>query len=357
MPERQVILVTGGAGYVGAAVVRALRRAGHRPVVVDDLTSGHRTAVGETPLLRARCGESRRLAAFLRRHRVRAAVHTAASCLVGESVQQPARYYRNNLVEGLSLLDTLRECRVRRFIFCSTAAVYGEPKSIPIPEDHPQEPVNPYGETKAAFERVLRWYCSAYGMSAVALRFFNAAGAEVNGEHGEDHSPETHLIPRLLAHAAGRAPAVQLFGTDYPTPDGTAVRDFVHVDDLAAAHLLALERCAAPGRFEAYNLGTGTGTSVREVLRAAERVTGRILKVDERARRAGDPAFLVASNARAREILGWRPLHALEQILASAWRWHEAHPDGYGSRQGGGRRRARVVPSRNAVIKSRRGSS
>lgn len=343
------MLVTGGAGYVGAAVVRALAGAGLRPVVLDDLRSGHRGAVGSTPLLRARCGDTRRLTAFIRRHRVRAAVHAAASCLVGESVEDPARYYENNLAEGLALLDALRACGVRNVIFSSSAAVYGEPRSVPIPEEHPQRPLNPYGETKAAFERALGWYCRAYGMAAVALRFFNAAGADPSGEHGEDHHPETHLIPRVLAHAAGRAPAVEVYGTDYPTPDGTAVRDFVHVSDLARAHLLALERPPARGLFAAYNLGTGEGTSVRELLRTVEEVTARRLRVRERARRPGDPAFLVASNTLAGRELGWRPARSLREIVESAWLWHQRHPRGYPAR-------ARAVPGRNAVVRSARGS-
>jgi UDP-glucose-4-epimerase GalE len=348
MPRPEAVLVTGGAGYVGAAVVRALRHAGHRPVVVDDLSAGHRRAVAGVPLLRARCGEVRKVAEFARRHGVRAAVHAAASCLVGESVVQPAKYYRNNLAEGLGLLEALRAAGVGRLIFSSSAAVYGEPRSVPISEDHPQQPVNPYGETKAAFEQALRWHCPAYGLAAVALRFFNAAGASQDGAHGEDHAPETHLIPCLLRHALRRSAYVELFGTDYPTPDGTPVRDFVHVDDLAAAHLLALERCRQPRTFWCFNLGTGAGASVREVLRCAERVVGRKLRVREKPRRAGDPAFLVASNERARETLGWRPERSLEQIVESAWKWHRTHPHGY--------RSARLVRKRNAVIRSARGA-
>lgn len=350
MPERAAVLVTGGAGYVGGAVVRALLRAGYRPVVVDDLSAGHRPAAAGVPLLRARCGDARRVAAFARRHRVRAAVHAAASCQVGESMAHPARYYRNNLVEGIALLDALRGCGVRRVIFSSSAAVYGEPRGVPIPEDHPQQPLSPYGETKSAFERALRWYCAAYGLTAVALRFFNAAGADADGDHGEDHDPETHLIPRVLRHASGRTRSVELYGTDYPTPDGTAVRDFVHVDDLAEAHVRALERCRAAGRFHAYNLGSGTGASVREVLRAAEKVSGRSLRVSERPRRPGDPAFLVASSALARQELGWQPRRSLADILDSAWRWHRQNPRGYAGI------RRRLVRARSAVLQSARGS-
>jgi UDP-glucose-4-epimerase GalE len=329
MPTREAVLVTGGAGYVGSAVARALRRRGWRPVVLDALDGGHRRAVQPAPFLRARCGDARRVAAFARRHRVRAAVHCAASCLVEESMRDPGRYYRNNLAEGLALLEALRGAGVRRIIFSSSAAVYGEPRSVPIPEEHPLQPVNPYGETKAAFERALEWHCRAYGVTAVALRFFNAAGADPSGAHGEDHDPETHLIPRVLACALGGRRAVEIYGTDYPTPDGTAVRDYVHVDDLAEAHVLALQRCRRPGLFRAYNLGTGRGASVCEVLGEAERVTGRTLEVRERPRRPGDPAFLVASSERAGVELGWRPTRHLRQIVESAWVWHRSHPRGY----------------------------
>ncbi|MEE9231653.1 MAG: UDP-glucose 4-epimerase GalE [Acidobacteriota bacterium] len=343
MRERTSVLVTGGAGYVGSAVVRTLSAAGYRPVVVDDLSTGHRLAVGKVPILKAAYG-NKRVEAFVRRHRVRAVVHTAASCLVGESVKNPALYYENNLKQGLEFLEMLRRSRVRRLVFCSTAAVYGEPQAVPIPEDHPQRPVNPYGETKAAFEHALHWYCEAYGFSAVALRFFNAAGADEDGRHGEDHPIETHLIPRVMQHALGRRSAIELYGTDYATPDGTAIRDYVHVRDLAVAHLSALERCRRTKGFSAFNLGTGTGTSVREVLREVERVSGKTLKIVERPRRAGDPARLVASNEKARKLLGWSPGRPLGEIVASAWRWHEKHRRGYRSSPG-------LVSSRNAVLK------
>jgi UDP-glucose 4-epimerase len=340
--------VSGGAGYVGAAVVRALARAGRRPVVVDDLSTGHRAASGGAPLLRARCGDARALVPFLRRHRVRAAVHCAGSCLVPESVEKPALYYQNNVVEGLALLEALRRAGVGRIIFSSSAAVYGEPDGVPIPEDHALRPLNPYGETKAAFERILQWYCAAYGLCAVALRYFNAAGADDSGEHGEDHAVETHLIPRVLRHAHSGRGTVEVYGSDYPTPDGTAVRDFVHVDDLAEAHVQALERFETAGRFAAFNLGSGAGTSVRQVLATAEQVSGRRLKVREKPRRAGDPAFLVASNALAARDLGWRPRRSLVAILESAWRWHSTHPTGY-------RGRPRLVSRGNAMLRCRRG--
>jgi UDP-glucose-4-epimerase GalE len=331
---------------VGSAVARALERRGWRPVILDAMAGGRRRAPAGVPILRARCGDARRVAAFARRHGARSAVHCAASCLVGESMQRPELYYRNNMIESLALLEALRGAGVRRLIFSSSAAVYGEPQRIPIPEDHPLRPVSPYGETKAAFERALEWHCRAHGLTAVALRFFNAAGADASGAHGEDHDPETHLIPRVLAHALSGRGAVEIYGTDYPTPDGTAVRDYVHVDDLAEAHVLALERCGRPGRFSAFNLGTGHGASVREVLRTAERASGRTLKIRERPRRAGDPAFLVASNDKAREELGWRPGRDLQQIVDSAWGWHRSHPRGYATRLAG---------PRSAVLRSARG--
>ncbi len=330
---------------MGSAVVRTLARSGYRPVVVDDLSAGHRAAAAGAPLLRARYG-SRAVEAFLKRHRVGAVVHTAAFCLVAESVRDPARYYANNVAQGLAFLETLRRAGVRRLVFCSTAAVYGEPDSVPITEAQPPRPVNPYGETKAAFEAALRWYCEAYGLSAVALRFFNAAGAD--GPHGEDHQTETHLIPKIMQHALGQRRRVEVYGTDYPTPDGTAVRDYVHVLDLAEAHLLALRCRRRAGSFVACNLGTGTGTSVREVLREVERASGRSLRIVERPRRAGDPATLVASNLQARQVLGWRPRRSFRTIVESAWRWHSSYPRGYAGYP-------RLVTARNAMLESMRG--
>jgi len=307
------LLVTGGAGYVGAAVAWRLREAGHAIVVVDNLSTGRReNADGFELVVDDAVGD------LLRARRIEGIVHLAASCLVGESVLHPALYYRNNLVQSIQLLDHARRAGVSRLVLSSTAAVYGEPERTPIDESHPTRPTNPYGETKLAFERALRWHGTAYGIRSVALRYFNAAGATSDGRHGERHDPETHLVPNVL-RAAARGGPVQVFGTDYPTPDGTAVRDYVHIQDLADAHCLALEAPGEPG-LAAFNLGHGQGYSVREVIETARRVTGRPIAVESGPRRPGDPARLVASSDRARSVLGWRPAASLETIVETAWR-------------------------------------
>lgn len=319
------VLLTGGAGYVGGAVARHLAAAGHDLVVVDDLRSGHRETVGGLDLLPCDVADRERVGGLLRRRRIEAVVHLAASCLVGESMEAPGRYYDNNVVRPLALLDEAVASGVARFVFSSSAAVYGEPERSPIEETHPLRPTNPYGETKLAFERALLWSAAAHRFAATSLRYFNAAGATLDGAHGEAHDPETHLIPNLLRAAATGSPA-PVFGTDYPTPDGSAVRDYIHIEDLAEAHRLALERPAAPGAFDAFNLGNGGGFSVLQVVEATRRVTRRPLAVEARPRRPGDPATLVASSERARTLLGWKPLTAsLEGILESAWRWQQHH--------------------------------
>jgi UDP-glucose 4-epimerase len=322
--------VTGGAGYIGSVVVRRLNESGHDTVVLDDLRTGHRAALRrEQDLVQADVGDRRRVAELIAARRIEGALHFAASCLVGESVADPGRYYDNNLAASLALLETLRLGGVRTFVFSSTAAVYGEPETLPIPEEHATRPTNPYGETKLALERALRWYHQAYGLASVSLRYFNAAGATADGALGEDHRPETHLLPSALRAALRREP-VPVFGSDYPTPDGTAVRDFVHVEDLAEAHVLALERAAAGGGAEAYNLGNGAGFSVLQVIEAARRITGRPVAIRRAGRRPGDPAILVASSERARRDLGWRPhLAALGEIVETAWKFLVDHPDGY----------------------------
>ena len=325
------LLVTGGAGYIGAVTVRRLREAGHSPVVLDDLSEGHRAAVGDTELVVGDFGDSARVGELVRSKSIDGVVHFAASSLVGESVQDPARYYRNNLVRSLMLLDVLREQGVGRFVLSSTAAVYGEPLTIPMDEDHPTRPTNPYGETKLALEGALRWYQAAYGFGSISLRYFNAAGATQDGVLGEVHDPETHLIPNVLRAALTSEP-VPVFGRDYATHDGTAVRDYVHVEDLADAHVLALERLEKQGGAEVFNLGNGAGFSVLQVIDAARRVTGRTIPIRQAPRRPGDPDGLVASSARAREVLGWKPRHAdLDAILETAWRFARAHPRGYAS--------------------------
>jgi UDP-glucose 4-epimerase len=265
-----------------------------------------------------------------------AVIHLAASCQVGESMARPADYYRNNVVRPLRMLEHLRDLGVRRFVFSSSAAVYGAPSELPIPEDHPCRPTNPYGEAKLAFERALHWHGEAFGIAATSLRYFNAAGAHPAGDLGEDHVPESHLIPRVLRVALGAEPRVRIHGTGLPTPDGTCVRDFVHVVDLAEAHALALEALEAGEPGGALNLGTGRGHSVREVVAAARRVTGRSIPAEEGPPRAGDPAALVAASGRAAERLGWRPARSdLDEILETAWRWHLRRPGGYGGAPAG----------------------
>jgi UDP-glucose 4-epimerase len=322
------VLVTGGAGYIGSVVVEELLRDGHAVVVYDSLAKGHRGAVApEAAFVEGDLRDGDRLRAALRGHAVEAVVHMAADSLVGESVQDPAKYYRNNVGAGLALLDAMRDVGVARLVFSSTAAVYGEPAKQPIEESDPTAPTNPYGETKLAFERALAWYAPAYGLRYASLRYFNAAGA--TARCGEVHSPETHLIPLVLQAAAGQQPHVTVFGEDYPTRDGTCVRDYIHVVDLARAHVLALgildERSAI------YNLGCGgEGYSVREVIETARGVTGREVPLRMGPRRAGDPAVLIASSDRIKRELGWRPAHQdLRAIVASAWAWLQAHPQGY----------------------------
>jgi len=324
---RDSVLVTGGAGYIGSVVVAQLLARGYPVVVLDDLSRGHRAAVApEATFVQGGIGDRAGLDALLRSHRCNALVHLAAYALVGESVAEPEMYRANNVTAGRVLLERAAAAGVRRVVFSSSCAVYGHPRVTPIPEDAPLAPVNPYGETKREFERVLADYARADGTTVVSLRYFNAAGATAH--HGEDHVPETHLIPNVLRVASGRQPALDIQGTDYPTADGTAVRDYVHVLDIADAHVRALEA----ERTATVNLGTGVGYSVLAVAEAARRVTGRAIPAVARPRRLGDPPELVAVAGRAATILGWRPRHSsLEEILASAWAWHQAHPHGYGN--------------------------
>jgi len=324
------ILVTGGAGYIGSVTVEQLLERGESVVVLDNLGRGHREAVPRgVPFYEGDVGDRTLLARLLRAHEIEACIHFAALAYVGESVTAPLRYFANNAGQGLVLLEALLEAGVRRFVFSSTCAVYGEPEIIPIPEEHPRRPANPYGWSKLFFEQALEGCDQAHGLRFVALRYFNAAGASERS--GEDHEPETHLIPNVLAAALGRAPCVPVFGDDYPTPDGTAVRDYIHVADLSAAHWLALDWLRRGGRSLFLNLGNGKGYSVLEVIREARRVTGREIPVRLQARRPGDPSHLVADARKARELLGWRPAFPeLASILESAWRWRLAHPDGYG---------------------------
>lgn len=325
------LLVTGGAGYIGSVVARRLVESGHAVTLIDDLSKGHREAAGECELVVGDIGDSRLVSELLAGRRIEAVVHLAASSLVGESVQDPSLYYRNNLVRSLALLDVMLERGVGRLVFSSTAAVYGEPIALPIDESHPTRPTNPYGETKLALETALRWYHAAHGLSSVALRYFNAAGATPDGTLGEVHDPETHLVPNVLQAALGSEP-VPVFGTDYQTPDGTAVRDYIHILDLADAHVRALERLEVEGGASAFNLGNGSGFSVLQVIEAARRVTGKPIPIRKAPRRPGDPETLVASSDRAREELRWEPKFPdLESIIETAWKFLRAHPKGYKS--------------------------
>jgi len=323
------VLVTGGAGYIGSVVVDQLLDQGCRVVVIDDLSSGHRAAVdARAAFAQGSIGDRALVESLLARERVDAIIHLAAFALVAESVANPEKYRANNVTAARVLLDAALRAHVRCFVFSSSCAVYGHPAIVPITEDTPQRPVNPYGETKRDFERVLTEYTADRGMTAVSLRYFNAAGA--TDRRGEDHDPETHLIPNVLAAALGKRASLEVFGTDYATADGSAVRDYVHVADIADAHLRALDVELDGSSAVTINLGTGTGRSVREVVEAARRVTGRAVPTVERPRRPGDPPELVAAVGRAATLLGWRASHAsLEEILSSAWRWHQAYPQGY----------------------------
>ncbi len=318
----QSILVTGGAGYVGSHACKALAGAGYRPVVYDNLSRGHPAAVRWGPLVTGDLHDRDRLAAAMRAHHVAAVMHFAAFAYVGESVGDPELYYGNNLGGSLALLGAMRDMKVETIVFSSTCTVYGIPEAVPIRETAAKAPLNPYGDTKLAIERALHWYAGAYGMRYAALRYFNAAGADPDGEIGEDHEPETHLIPLVLRAALGRGEPLEIYGTDYPTRDGTAIRDYVHVSDLAEAHVSALGHLAAGGASAALNLGTGKGHSVREVIAAVERIGGRAVPRREAARRPGDPPELVADAALARSILGWQPRHSdLDTIIATALAW------------------------------------
>lgn len=325
------VLVAGGAGYIGSHVTLELSRRGHQPVVLDNLVKGHREAVQAGKFFEGDISDKALVRKIIEEEKIEAAVHLCAYSLVGESVGEPAKYFHNNIGNGLVFLDTLREGGVNKFVFSSTAAVFGEPEQIPIPEDHPKNPTNPYGFSKLTFEGILKAYDHAYGMKYISLRYFNAAGADPEAPIGEDHQPESHLIPIVLQAALGMRPNIEIFGTDYPTPDGTCVRDYIHVNDLAQAHILALEALEKGTSSTIYNLGNGQGYSNRQVIETAKMVTGLPIPVKEGPKRPGDPAELVASSKRIREELGWKPEYAqLEKIMETAWRWHKGHPKGYG---------------------------
>ena len=323
------VFVTGGAGYIGSHVVRLLVEAGHRVRVYDNLSEGHAAAVPAETLFRGDLMDDVQLASGLAGG-WDCVMHFAASCAVAESMENPEKYYTNNVVASLRLASAMRKAGIGRIVFSSSAATYGNPVKAPIPEDHPTLPINAYGQTKLDFEVALGYYAAAYGLGYAALRYFNAAGAAPDAKIGEDHKPEMHLVPVVLQVALGQREAVSLFGTDYPTPDGTCIRDYIHVYDLAQAHILAMQ-AIQPGKGLTFNLGNGAGYSVLDVIQAARRVTGHAIPVKEGPRRAGDPPSLVASSERIIRDLGWKPQYpAIETIIETAWCWHKSHPDGYG---------------------------
>ncbi|PUA37161.1 UDP-glucose 4-epimerase GalE [Paenibacillus elgii] len=324
------IMVTGGAGYIGSHTVAELLAKGEEVVVVDNLQQGHREAVLGGKLYVGDIRDADFLDTVFRENDIDAVIHFAASSLVGESMQLPGKYYHNNVYGTLCLLEKMNEYGVKKIVFSSTAATYGEPENVPILETDRTLPTNAYGETKLAMEKMMRWFDTAHGIKYVSLRYFNAAGAHESGRIGEDHSPETHLVPIILQVALGKRAHISIFGDDYATPDGTCIRDYIHVTDLADAHILAVEKLRAGGDSSVYNLGNGKGFSVKEVIDIAREVTGHAIPAVVEARRAGDPAVLVASSERGRTELGWQPKRdSLQQIIASAWAWHQANPDGY----------------------------
>lgn len=324
------VLVTGGAGYIGSHTVAALRDAGHDPLVLDTLEHGHPRAIPGVRLVVGDAGDRALVRDLVRAERVDAVIHFAARKSVAESVADPGAYFAANAAGSLELLRALADAGVDRLVVSSTCAVYGTPDALPVTEASPLRPENPYGESKLMVERMLPWFESAHGIRSAALRYFNAAGAALDAANGEDWRQAENLVPVVLGVAAGRRDAVEVFGTDYPTPDGTAIRDYVHVLDLADAHVRALEHLADGGASVTLNLGTGRGASVTEVVAAVREATGRSVAVREAPRRAGDPAAIWADAARAREVLGWIARHDLASIVATAWAWHEAHPDGHG---------------------------
>jgi UDP-glucose 4-epimerase len=318
------VFVTGGAGYIGSICVEELLNAGHRVTVFDNLSEGHRSAIDSRARFVLGKGGSENIGEAISEWKPEAIMHFAASALVGESMTHPGKYFSNNVGNGLRLLEAAVANGVRKFVFSSTCATYGPPERVPMTEDLPQHPINPYGESKLMFEKILQWYEKIHGLEFIAFRYFNAAGASV--KFGEHHRTETHLIPNVLKVALGQSPQCEIYGTDYPTPDGTAIRDYIHIIDLAQAHMLGLE----PGRRGFYNLGNGDGYSVRQVIQTCEKVTGRKIPTVEKPRRPGDPPRLVAAADRARDELGWKPkFPKIDQIISSAWEWHQKLPQGY----------------------------
>jgi UDP-glucose 4-epimerase len=323
------VLVIGGAGYIGSHTVRLLNQTEHEVWVYDNLSMGHRASVPAEQLIVGELADTKLLEQTLRDKNIDAVMHFAAFTEVGESMLAPAKYYQNNVIATLGLFESMRQLGVHRFVFSSTTATYGQPERIPIAEDTPQIPINPYGFTKLVVERALKDYARAYGFAGAALRYFNAAGAASDGSIGENHKPESHLIPLVLQVALGQRERIHVFGDDYPTPDGTCIRDYVHVEDLAAAHLAALERLEE-GKVIEVNLGSGVGYSVMQVINACRKVSGQSIPVVNSPRRAGDPAKLIADSALAKTLLDWQPKYTtIEQIVETAWNWHRSHPNGY----------------------------
>ncbi|URN83361.1 UDP-glucose 4-epimerase GalE [Acetobacterium wieringae] len=326
------ILVCGGAGYIGSHVVRVLVERGYQVVVLDNFSTGHLGAVPKEAVIEE--GDIRDrvfLGQVFQAHPIDCVMHFCANSLVGESMVEPLKYYHNNVYGTLCLLETMVEQEVKRFVFSSTAAVYGEPEQSPITENSTKKPTNTYGETKLAVEKMLPWLDQAHGLKSMTFRYFNAAGAHPSGEIGEDHNPETHLLPLILKTALGQRDKISIFGEDYPTPDGSCIRDYIHVMDIAAAHILGMEKLLAGGESNIYNLGDGKGFSVKEVIARTRAITGEAFAVEIADRRAGDPVELIASSEKAHQELGWKPAHSdLDTIIKTAWKWHQNHPQGYG---------------------------
>jgi UDP-arabinose 4-epimerase len=324
--ETRSILVAGGAGYIGSHTCKALAAAGYLPIVLDDLSTGHPWAVRWGPLVEADIADKERISQAIARFDIQAVIHFAARAYVGESMSKPREYFETNVSKTLALFDVFQNCGIDKVVFSSSCATYGIPRKLPICEDHPQEPINPYGASKLFIEQVLKWYGQAYGLRYAVLRYFNAAGADPDAEIGEDHVPETHLVPLIIAAARKKLPAVEIFGTDYNTPDGTAVRDYVHVSDLADAHVSAINRLFAGEQSIVVNLGTGRGHSIRQVVSAVEKVAGVIVPIVEGPRRAGDPPTLLADSLQGQSLLGWTPSRSdLYEIIQTAWNWHAQH--------------------------------
>jgi UDP-glucose 4-epimerase len=324
------ILVTGGAGYIGSHTVMYLKERGEDVIVLDNLQKGHRAALSDVKLYQGNLQDESLLDEIFTSNQVDSVIHFAANSLVGESVEKPLEYYENNVIGSYHLIKKMVEHKVLKIVFSSTAATYGNPVRVPIMEEDPTVPTNPYGDTKLAIEKMLQWADGAYGLKSVCLRYFNAAGADPEGKIGEDHTPESHLIPIILQAALGQRDKVSIFGDDYPTEDGTCIRDYIHVLDLADAHYLALKKISKTGESGIYNLGNGTGFSVKQVIDTCRIVTGNEIRAEVAPRRAGDPAVLIASAEKAKTELGWKPQYsALEEIVSHAWNWHQHHPNGY----------------------------